>query len=157
MEHVQPQLPYEYLLHVACDCCEVLARDCERVNCTNNNEAIFISGPKAFRAFSKFAAINKPGFFLECVYSPFVTYMPHAPPFHWEHAWSHPIPGEAYKRANLLQSLLVPPPRPSHKQDLPMFPETEVSAQVFHVNSLGAWLNWVGTKSSIGLTEELCW
>lgn len=84
MEHVQPRLPYEYLLHAACDCCEVLARDCERVNCANNNEAIFISDPKAFRACSKFAAINNPGCFLEYAYIPcFGMCMPHPSPFHW--------------------------------------------------------------------------
>lgn len=81
MESVQPTLAYEYLLHAACDCCKVLARDCERVNCANNNEAIFISVPKAFRACSKFATVNNPGCFLEFMHIPcFGTHMPHPTP-----------------------------------------------------------------------------
>lgn len=36
-----------------------------------------------------------------------------------------------------------------------MVPGTKVSAQVFHVNSLGAWVDWVGIKNSTPLTEKL--
>lgn len=110
MEHVQPRLPYEYLLHAACDCCKVLARDCERVNCTNNNEAIFISVPKAFRACSKFATINNPGRFLECVHIPcFGTCMPPSTPLSLGTCVIPSQPNQGYKRANLLRSFLVPP------------------------------------------------
>lgn len=90
-----------------------------------------------------------------CLYSPFCHV--HTPstllPLGTCMIPSHP--GQAYKRANLLQSFLVPPEYPSHKQELPIVPGTEVSAQVLHLNSLDGWLDWVGLKTSTRLTEEL--
>lgn len=64
-------------------------------------------------------------------------------------------PGQAYKIENLPWSFLVSPQCPFCKQELPVIPGAEVSAQVFHVNSSGAWLDCVGIKSSTHLTEEL--